>query len=258
MPKNSNQKLYITMTRSRTTPSMITTKIILSALSFLCAQVAAADDGDIELWTNYAIYPKKCVHYNDNDMIVYSIYEQASNHCVDTPMGTYVSSVPTFVHAYLEQAADNAADAGEEYEYPASSEYLDCTLKQIGGVDYYVQIGCSDYDSTGLAVNIYSDAMCTEHSHVDGYDDSNIGVDFSVSFGKCTPCVVWFDKNADDIDDMYYVNKQKNAPLCSAMWEYKQTCNDKCQKMGNLASREGGWNRADKVLLTILSFFGEC
>ena len=115
----------------------------------------------------------------------------------------------------------NAADAGEEYEYPAASSYLDCTLQQIAGENYYFQLGCSDYDATALAVNIYSDAQCTVHSHVDGYDDSKIAVDFSVSFGKCVPCVVWFDKNADDIDDQYYVNKQMNAPLCSAMWEYK-------------------------------------
>lgn len=245
------------MTRSRKTTA--TTRIILSVLSLLGAgriATARADDA-IELWTNYAIYPKRCVHYNNNDQIVYAIYEQAANHCVDTPAGTYVASVPTFVHAYLEQAADNAADAGEEYEYPAASSYLDCTLQQIAGENYYVQLGCSDYDATTLAVNIYSDAQCTVHSHVDGYDDSNIAVDFSVSFGKCVPCVVWFDKNADDIDDQYYVNKQMNAPLCSAMWEYKQTCDKSCQKMGNLASSMDGWNKADKVLLTILSFFGE-
>ena len=237
----------------------MSTSILLSVLSLLGAgriTTARADDA-IELWTNYAIYPKRCVHYNNNDQIVYAIYEQAANHCVDTPAGTYVASVPTFVHAYLEQAADNAADAGEEYEYPAASSYLDCTLQQIAGVNYYVQLGCSDYDATKLAVNIYSDAQCTVHSHVDGYDDSNLAVDFSVSFGKCVPCVVWFDKNADDIDDQYYVNKQMNAPLCSAMWEYKQTCDKSCQKMGNLASSMDGWNKADKVLLTILSFFGE-
>ena len=245
------------MTRSRKTTT--TTGIILSVLSLLGAgriATARADDA-IELWTNYAIYPKRCVHYNNNDQIVYAIYEQAANHCVDTPAGTYVASVPTFVHAYLEQAADNAADAGEEYEYPAASSYLDCTLQQIAGENYYFQLGCSDYDATALAVNIYSDAQCTVHSHVDGYDDSKIAVDFSVSFGKCVPCVVWFDKNADDIDDQYYVNKQMNAPLCSAMWEYKQTCDKSCQKMGNLASSMDGWNKADKVLLTILSFFGE-
>ena len=245
------------MTRSRTTT---TTRILLSVMSLLGAggiATARADDA-IEYWTNYAIYPKRCVHYNNNDHIMFAMYEKASNHCVDAPLGTYVASVPTFVYAYLEQAADNAADAGEEYEYPAASDYLDCTLKQIGGVDYYVQLGCSDYDPTTLAVNIYSDAQCTEHSHVDGYDDANLSVDISVSFGKCTPCVVWFDKNADDIDDQYYVNKQMNSPLCSAMWEYKETCDRGCQKMGNLASSWGdGWNKADKVLLSILSLFGE-
>lgn len=236
---------------------MLRTRSLLSVLSLVSAGITSTRANDaIEYWTNYAIYPKRCVKYNNNDQIMYAIYEHAANHCVDTATGTYVASVPTFVHAYLEQAADDAADAGEEYEYPAAADYLDCTLKEIGGVNYYVQLGCSDYDSASLAVNIYSDAQCTVHSSVDGYDDSNLAVDFSVTFSKCTPCVVWFDKDADDIDDQYYVNKQMNAPLCSAMWEYKEKCDSSCQKLGNPIGSRDGWNKADKVLLSILSLFG--
>ena len=36
------------------------------------------------------------------------MYEQSSNYCTDTAMGTYVASVPNFVNAYLDQMADNA------------------------------------------------------------------------------------------------------------------------------------------------------
>ena len=183
---------------------------------------------------------------------MYAIYEKAANHCVDTPTGTYVASVPTFVNAYLGQAADNAAEAGEEYTYPTAADYLDCTLKEIDGTNYYIQLGCSDYDSEALAVNIYSDAQCTVHSTIDGYDDSNLAVDFTITFDYCIPCVTWYDKNDDAIDDQYYTNHQMYAPLCSAMWEYKQTCDTTCQKMGAPIGSREGWNKADKVLLSIL------
>ena len=189
---------------------------------------------------------------------MYAMYEQSSNHCTDTPIGTYVTSATNFANAYLEQAADNAADAGQDdYVYPDAAAYLECTATQINGVDYYLQLGCSDESTQALAVNIYTDAQCTERSVAeDGYDDSNIQVDFSVSFGKCTPCVIWMDKNDDEIDDQYYVNKQTNAPLCSAMWSYKEECNGKCQLTGKETAESEGWNKADKVLLSILSLFG--
>ncbi|KAL3770036.1 hypothetical protein ACHAWU_005863 [Discostella pseudostelligera] len=218
---------------------------------------AANDESSIEYWTNYAILPKKCIKYNNNDQIMYSMYEQYSNHCTDTPTGVYVTSVPTFVNAYLEQLADNAADAGEEFNYPNAYNYLSCTLKEVNGVNYYLQLGCNDDSSSMLAVNIYSDAQCTTPSVVDGYDDANVQIDFSITFNKCMPCVIWADKNDDQIDDQYFENKQMNAPLCSAMWEYKQTCNDKCQLLAKESNgaREG-WNKADKVLLSILSLFG--
>jgi len=77
-----------------------------------------------------------------------------------------------------------------------------------------------------------------------------------LTFQKCTPCVLWMDKNDDEVDDQYYVNKQTNAPLCSAMWAYKSDCNGKCQLMGKESVQREGWNKADKVLLSILSLFG--
>mmetsp|Transcript_40621 Transcript_40621/g.85016 ORF Transcript_40621/g.85016 Transcript_40621/m.85016 type:complete len:375 (+) Transcript_40621:269-1393(+) len=229
---------------------------IFSALLSSSVPATKAEDA-IEYWTDYAIYPQRCVNYNGNDQIMYSMFEQSSNHCVDTPIGTYIASVPAFVDAYLEQAADNAADAGQDdYAYPAMADYLECTATQINGVDYYLQLGCNDDDTSLLAVNIYSDADCTEHSVVDGYDDTSMEVGFKLSFGKCTPCVIWMDKNDDEIDDQYYVNKQTNAPLCSAMWMYKEECNVKCQLTGKASTDTDGWNKADKVLLSILSLFG--
>ena len=246
-------------TTGRPTPrvaGILSTLLSLFIASGIITSTLASSDTTIEYWTNYAIYPKRCVKYNNNDQIMYAIYEKAANHCVDTPTGTYVASVPTFVNAYLGQAADNAAEAGEEYTYPTAADYLDCTLKEIDGTNYYIQLGCSDYDSEALAVNIYSDAQCTVHSTIDGYDDSNLAVDFTITFDYCIPCVTWYDKNDDAIDDQYYTNHQMYAPLCSAMWEYKQTCDTTCQKMGAPIGSREGWNKADKVLLSILSLFG--
>ncbi|KAL9178312.1 hypothetical protein ACHAXT_001740 [Thalassiosira profunda] len=228
--------------------------VVLSLLAVLMVAVSTVRGDDaIEYWTDYAIYPKRCITYNGVDQIMYSMYEQSSNHCTDTPVGTYVASVQQFVYAYLEQAADNAADAGEDFEYPDLSNYLGCTKSNY---DYYLSLGCSDDDPTQLAVNLYTDDQCTQASVVDGYDDANIELDYSIEFEKCTPCVVWMDRNDDAVDDQYYENKQTNAPLCSSMWQYKGECNGKCQMMGKEAAAREGWNRADKVLLTILSLFG--
>lgn len=239
------------MTRSRNTNALITIVALLSAATTACAEDA------IEYWTEYAIYPKRCIKYNNVDQIMYSMFDQSSNHCTDSPKGTYLATVPVFANAYLEQAADNAADEGVEYEYPNMATYLECTYKQINGVDYYLQLGCADDDNSKLAVNIYSDDQCTTSSTVDGYDDSNLELDFSISMNKCTPCVLWMDKNDDEVDDQYYYNKQTNAPLCSAAWEYKEDCNGKCQLIGQQVVQGEGWNKADKVLLSVLSLFGE-
>jgi len=241
------------MARSKTIRPIIS---ILALLSGSSIPATNAEDA-IEYWTDYAIYPMRCINYNNYDQIMYAMFEQSSNHCTDTPVGTYVTSVPTFIDAYLEQMADNAADAGQDdYVYPDAATYVECTYKQINGVDYYLQLGCNDDSSTKLAINIYTDDQCTEISEVNGYDDSNIQVDIGLTFQKCTPCVLWMDKNDDEVDDQYYVNKQTNAPLCSAMWAYKSDCNGKCQLMGKESVQREGWNKADKVLLSILSLFG--
>lgn len=243
-----------TLGREIQSPAVLSITIALLTITSTITTAYAEDA--IQYWTDYAIYPKRCVNYNNNDQVMYSMFEQSSNHCTDTPIGTYIASVPTFANAYLEQLADNAADAGEEYEYPAMATYLTCTYKQINGADYYLQLGCNDEDTSQLAVNIYTDAQCTTPSSINGYDDANLAMDFSIRFNKCTPCVIWMDKNDDEIDDQYYVNKQTNAPLCSAMWDYKEDCNGQCQLMGKEVEGRDGWNRADKVLLSILSLFG--
>lgn len=64
---------------------------------------------------------------------------------------------------------------------------------------------------------------------------------------------MWVDKSDDQIDDMFFENRQTNSPLCSTSWNYKKTCNRRCRSIG--IDRDG-WSTPDKILLTILAFFG--
>jgi len=214
-------------------------------------------DDYIKYWTEYALSPKRCIVYNDVDVIMFSVFEHGYKQCSDQPMGTYLAPVATFVRAYLNQIEANEEDKGnDDYVTPDSSEYLDCQEKVVGDDVYYVQLGCSDSSSSSLSVNIYSDNTCETKSEVEGYDDSNIDVsEIQVPFKSCQACVVWVDKNDDAIDDQFYENRKVNAPLCSTVWQYKSECNKSCQKMGVEKTR-GAWNTSDRVLLAVLNVFG--
>lgn len=244
---------------------------LLGSLAFLPFVVqadggddAVADDavyaGDdyVKYWTDYAILPKKCIVYNDVDMVVFSVFEHGYKQCSDDPMGTYITPTPNFVSAYLDQVEVNELDKGnDDYVTPDTAAYTSCTQTVIQNTEYWVQIGCDDTDSQKLAVNIYSDNTCETRSLVDGYDDANIDVsDLQLPFKQCQACVVWVDKNDDEIDDQFYENRQTYAPLCSTVWARKQECDKKCQKMGREATVKEGWNTSDKVLLTVLGVFG--
>lgn len=224
------------------------------------------DEGDysINYWTDYAIYPIGCITYNNLQQIMYSMYAKSYNHCSDTPIGTYVTTVENYVGGYLDQMTANAYDEGVDYYYPDMASYANCTYEELNGVGYYLQVGCSGGDassssstsSSGLSVNVYDDATCTNPVSI---DSSTYGLpnDMTLNYKKCTPCVLWMDKNDDEIDDGYYENKQKNAPLCNAAWNYKEVCDGKCQAKARESKAREGWNKADKVLLTVLSLFGE-
>jgi hypothetical protein len=221
-------------------------------------QAGNVDNGDyaINYWTNYAIYPLRCVNYNSQDQIMFSMYEKSYNHCSDSPMGTYVTSVENYINGYIQQMEANAMDGGSEYTYPDMADYVNCTYGEINGAGYYMQVGCNPNSPVGLSVNVYSDEACSSPVS-SSIDTSSVPNDLSLNYKKCTPCVIWMDKNDDEIDDGYYENKQQNAPLCNAAWNYKAICDGKCQAMAREQKVREGWNKADKVLLTVLSLFGE-
>jgi len=77
-----------------------------------------------------------------------------------------------------------------------------------------------------------------------------------IPFKQCKECVNWVDMNDDQIDDMFYENRQIQAPMCSTAWQNKESCNKKCQRTGLEARVKEGWNTSDKILLAILALFG--
>lgn len=217
-----------------------------------------ADDDYIKYWAEYAILPKRCIVYNDVDVIVYSMYAHGYKQCTDEPMGHYITPVSYFVSSYLDQEESDAADQEmDDFVLPDAAQYTECTGIVIENQQYYMQLGCSDESSQALAVNIYSDNTCETRSVVDGYDDANIDLSgLEIPFKKCKLCVVWIDKADDEIDDMFYENRRRYAPLCSQVWGYKDECDRKCQRIGLERGKKEGWNTSDKVLLGVLSLFG--
>jgi hypothetical protein len=219
---------------------------------------AANYDGDdyIKYWTEYAVLPKKCITYNHVDMVVYSVYAQYYNHCADKPVGTYMTTVPIFAGAWVDQMDLNAADMyGDDYVSPDTT-YINCyPYEADSGNIYYVQLGCTDGNSQQLSVNVYSDNTCQTPDKSSGTDDTILDAsELQLPFKQCQSCVYFVDKNEDDVDDAYFENRMTNAPLCSTIWANKSKCDGKCRRLGNDAA-SGGWNKSDKVLLGVLSVF---
>ena len=104
---------------------------------------------------------------NGVDVIVWSIFENGYKQCGDTPIGTYVTTVPNFLNGYLNQKVQDAEDQGQDFEYPDVAQYIACTAFDINDKNYYLQFGCSDETSQAVAINIFDDNACTKPSSVD-------------------------------------------------------------------------------------------
>jgi hypothetical protein len=130
----------------------------------------------IKYWTDYQILPIRCVVYNNVDSIVFQVFD-SSDHCTSEPIGTYVSSVPSYMYGHVKELDQKMADRGyDDYVEPDVAQYLECTQYNIQGTYYYLQLGCADDSTQNLAVNIYKDDQCTKRSAPEGYDDSTIDV----------------------------------------------------------------------------------
>lgn len=59
--------------------------------------------------------------------------------------------------------------------------------------------------------------------------------------------------NKDNVDDQFYEDRQKEAPLCMAAWQSRTECGKKCLHTG--LERDSRWNTSDQILLVILVAF---
>jgi hypothetical protein len=122
-----------------------------------------------------------CAHINNNsnnvDVVVFSLFENQYNQCMDEAVGTYYIPVPTFVQGFTSQKEQDMSDQGDnDYEIPDVAQYIYCTPFVISGQTKYLQIGCADDTVLSLAINIYNDKDCTTRSGEGGYDDATIDV----------------------------------------------------------------------------------
>ena len=110
-------------------------------------------------------------------MIVWQLFENGYKQCTDTPIGTYVTTVPNFLNGYMNQKAQDAEDQGQDFDNPEIAQYIACTAYEINNKNYYLQIGCSDETTQAVNVNIFDDNACTKPSSL----DRSAVADFDVS-----------------------------------------------------------------------------
>lgn len=216
---------------------------------------AASDNSYISFWSDYSVLPRRCVRYNNRDVIVFSTYSNGSNDCSGRPDDTFTVPVITYMESYLEQLA---LESGYNYQTPDSAQYLECIALEEGS--YYAQLGCDEGNKQKLAVKLYSDYGCSI-PHTDLTSDE-VDIDISdlpsIPFKGCQAC----DSAITD-DDQYNNYQQQNddddanAPMCSTLWASRAQCDQECQRVGHIGFEiYNGWNTADKVLLTVLGLFG--
>lgn len=215
----------------------------------------ASDNSYKSFWSDYSVLPRRCVRYNNKDVIVFSTYSNGPNDCSGKPTDTFTVPVITYMSSYLEQTA---LEGGYNYQTPDSAQYVECIALEEG--EYYAQLGCDDSNKQKLAVKLYSDYGCSI-PHTDWTtEDLNIDISDlpSISFKGCQAC----DSAITD-DDQYNNYQQQNndddanAPMCATLWESRVQCDEECQKVGHIGFEiYSGWNTADKVLMTVLALFG--
>lgn len=238
------------------------------------------DDGwfnfdDDTLWSDYAIKTQKCINFNNQDVIVFSMFEGGHNSCARSSVGTYYATVSDYVKAYTRQREDDAEYGDDDYEVPDEIDYLQCTAVDQdddggGGQAVYIKLGCNDGTGKAIAMKAYSDEDCSQPLS-SNYNMNNLGIDISdlkVTFEKCNDCVSWPDQNNDDdaedgdgadVDDNFWNTHGYESSLCSAMWNYKTKCNRKCQKLARTSSSSEprqGFSPGGKFFLFVFSVLG--
>lgn len=85
------------------------------------------------IWDKYALSPRKCIYFNNQDVIIYSMFDNGNTVCSGQAAGLYYTNVPTFVNSYLQQQQQDAQLSGNSYQEPSVASYLSCTLYEQNG-----------------------------------------------------------------------------------------------------------------------------
>jgi len=149
---------------------------ILVLQRFSVVVVAEDSSSSSVVWDKYAISPRKCIYFNNQDVIIYSMFDNGNTVCNGQAAGLYYTDVSTFVSSYLEQQQQDAQISGSSYQEPSVASYLTCTLHEQNGQNVYSQLGCSKSSVHNLTVNLYSDSTCTTRVP---YSSDTISVDLS-------------------------------------------------------------------------------
>jgi len=229
------------------TPSIICVIVVYCfTLGFRCQSVVASSQyyfsgasssyyAESNTTTSYFILPKKCIHIQNKDVIVYDIFDNGDSECSDGSEGFY-TDVPTYV------AAMNKHDKNT---YVADS-YLDCIEKKVRGKPYYVRLGCSTTSTQALAVNLYEDSSCSTLSTLGSITELDVS-DLEIPFKRCTSCAYW---DSEYRDGSYY------SEFCAILVQSGEECNNRCTKVSSVSVLNDGWTDSDKFLLGFLSIFG--
>jgi hypothetical protein len=189
---------------------------------FSVVVVAEDSSSSSVVWDKYAISPRKCIYFNNQDVIIYSMFDNGNTVCSGQAAGLYYTDVPTFVNSY-------------SYQEPSVASYLTCTLYEQNGqnvrkktalghrylrpnlvghcsklkhsvsyslpigrlllvaaqiiyiiiiyIQVYSQLGCSKSSVHNLTVNLYSDSTCTTRVPYSSDTISADLSDFSVRIG---------------------------------------------------------------------------
>lgn len=215
-------------------------------------------------FTSGAYYPKACISTSEGDFVVLDIFQSKSNNqCRRHSLGTYKVDITTFVVAYGKQQQQDKEKG--EYAYELEDDVydmLECQQYYYNNQQYYIKLGCKESTGKGFQVHAYSDAYCTQKASIS--TSYNLGGDISslkVSFDTCKTCVTSSSQYGNN-NNNYYQYFQYNTPLCSAAYNYKQTCGYSCKravhKAGTSSSHFGysgdGFSGVGKFFLWVMSF----
>jgi hypothetical protein len=116
-----------------------------------CSVVVVAQDSSSSssvIWDKYALSPRKCIYFNNQDVIIYSMFDNGNTVCSGQAAGLYYTNVPTFVNAYLQQQQQDAQLSGNSYQEPSVASYLSCTLYEHNGQNVRTSPNGPDWNCT--------------------------------------------------------------------------------------------------------------